>query len=100
MARKKQIGRVNARGVRTSLNAAVSAARMELLEERRLLASIAVTTTLDVTDPNDGVVSLREAVALAAAQPGDDTVMIPAGAFHLVNQPADALGYVSPMIRV
>jgi hypothetical protein len=47
--------------------------RLEPLEERRLLA-ITVTTNLDVVDPNDGVLSLREAIAEANTSPGAETI--------------------------
>ena len=54
--------------LRQILGASRSPARrlgMETLENRRVLAGIEVTTLLDVVDSNDGVVSLREAVASA-----------------------------------
>jgi hypothetical protein len=38
---------------------------VEALEDRRLLALYTVTTELDVVDENDGVLSLREAIAQA-----------------------------------
>src|SRR5262245_12583630 len=43
--------------------------RLEALEERWLPSTLSVTTALDVVDPNDGVVSLREAIS--DAQSGD-----------------------------
>jgi CSLREA domain-containing protein len=43
--------------------------RLEALESRWLPSTLTVTTSADVTDPNDGVLSLREAIA--AAQSGD-----------------------------
>ena len=36
--------------------------------------SASVTTTLDVIDPNDGVLSLREAILFANSNPGIDTI--------------------------
>ena len=48
-------------------------------------APIAVTTTADVVDPDDGVVSLREAVDLANAQPGDDTIDLAADATYAIS---------------
>src|SRR2546430_1133860 len=57
-----------------------SAALVEPLEARRLM-SITVTTTAD-TIANDGVTSLREAVALAAKR-GGDTVAVPVGTYLL-----------------
>ncbi len=47
--------------------------RFEALEQRRMLA-ITVDTTLDVVDMNDGVTSLREAIAEANATPAADTI--------------------------
>jgi hypothetical protein len=47
--------------------------RLEPLEARRLLA-ITVTTNLDVVDLEDGVVSLREAIAEANSVAGPDTI--------------------------
>jgi len=49
---------------------------VEGLESRRLL-SISVSTFDDVVDASDGVISLREAVALAAQTPGADVVVAP-----------------------
>jgi len=46
-----------------------------------------VTTTADVIDPSDGVVSLREAVLLAAATPGDVGVRLIRGAVHALACP-------------
>ncbi len=44
---------------------------LEPLEQRRLLAFIEVTTTLDIVDPDDGVISLREAIDLASNNTDD-----------------------------
>ena len=44
--------------------------------------TIVVTTTADVIDGSDGVLSLREAVALANATPGDDTIQLADGATY------------------
>ena len=43
---------------------------------------IAVTTTADVVDPDDGVLSLREAFDVANAQPGDDTIDLVRGSTY------------------
>ncbi|MDB5391628.1 MAG: hypothetical protein JWM11_7274 [Planctomycetaceae bacterium] len=47
---------------------------IEALESRELLTTITVTTNLDVVNPNDQLVSLREAVATANSDPGADTI--------------------------
>ncbi len=44
------------------------------LEGRVLLATITVNTTSDVTNPLDSLITLREAIAMADAAPGDDTI--------------------------
>ncbi len=53
--------------------------KFEALEDRRLLANYNVTTTADVVDPNDGKLSLREAIDLANAHPGADVIVLKAG---------------------
>jgi hypothetical protein len=57
--------------------------RIELLEDRSIPAILNATTTLDVIDPNDGLLSLREAVIQANALPGADTINLPAGSYSL-----------------
>jgi predicted outer membrane repeat protein len=59
--------------------------RVEPLERRLVPATFVVTTGLDVNDPNDHRVSLREAIALANAHPGPDTVVVPAGVYNLTH---------------
>jgi hypothetical protein len=48
--------------------------RGEALEDRRVLATYVVDSPLDVVDPNDDVLTLREAVALATDNAGADTI--------------------------
>jgi CSLREA domain-containing protein len=64
------------------------AALCELLELRRLLngTSIVVNTTADETVANS-TTSLREAIALAIATPGDDTITFDPTVFSLVGSP-------------
>jgi hypothetical protein len=49
-------------------------AAVETLESRRLLATFAVDTLVDVVDAGDGVTSLREAIADAAANSEADVI--------------------------
>ncbi len=53
--------------------------KFEALEDRRLLTTFHVTTVADVVNPNDGKISLREAIDLANAHPGPDVVVLKAG---------------------
>lgn len=62
---------------------------LQSLEERRLLATYAVTTALDVVDDADGEVSLREAIEFANQNPGQDTITFAPGSF-------DPLGFDDP----
>ncbi|HEY2413794.1 MAG TPA: CSLREA domain-containing protein, partial [Pirellulaceae bacterium] len=48
--------------------------RYELLEDRRLLAVVTVTTLADMVDFNDGKISLREAIFATNTVPGADTI--------------------------
>jgi predicted outer membrane repeat protein len=57
--------------------------RVECLEDRLVPATFTVTTTLDVVNPADGVLSLREAVTRANARAGGDTLLLPAGVFRI-----------------
>ena len=49
----------------------------EGLEDRSMPATFAVTTTLDVVDPADGKLSLREAITRANNHTGADTIGCP-----------------------
>ena len=61
--RRRRLARQRESAVRTTLSA-------EVLEDRTLLAAqFVVTTTSDLNDPDDGVVSLREAIILANGSP-------------------------------
>ena len=57
---------------------AVAAATAPLTAEVAAAAptAITVTTTVDVLDDGDGLTSLREAVALANATPGDTEIVL------------------------
>jgi CSLREA domain-containing protein len=57
--------------------------RLERLEDRTAPATFTVTTTLDVVDPADGKLSLREAITKANALAGADTIVLPAGVFKI-----------------
>ena len=48
---------------------------VESLEQQRELATFTVTTTLDVVDSEDGVLSLREAIVAAHTNPTDGEVV-------------------------
>ncbi len=49
--------------------------RIERLEDRHMLATYVVDSKLDVIDPNDGVLTLREALTAANASPDEDDVI-------------------------
>src|SRR5262245_14241216 len=55
------------------------------LEERRLLSTYTVNTTNDENSTNavPGDLSLRMAIIQANANPGADTIMVPAGTYRL-----------------
>jgi CSLREA domain-containing protein len=64
--------------------------RLETLEGRAVPAVYYVTTTADVVDPADGLLSLREAVLAANASAGvADTIVLPAGTYTLTRTGAD-----------
>ncbi|MDB5387458.1 MAG: hypothetical protein JWM11_3104, partial [Planctomycetaceae bacterium] len=61
---------------------------VEILETRQMLTTFTVTTRFDLTDPNDGVMSLREALTAANANSGADDIVFPAdvnGVFNLTQ---------------
>ena len=56
---------------------------LEILEDRAVPAVLNVTTALDEVDPNDGVLSLREAIQQAnPATPGGDTIVFDSSLNH------------------
>lgn len=59
---------------------------VESLEAREVPAIFTVTTTADVIDPNDGVLSLREAVLQANATNGTDQIVLSAGTYSLTRE--------------
>jgi predicted outer membrane repeat protein len=63
--------------------------RLEVLEDRLVPSTFTVTTPLDVVAANDGQLSLREAITQANANPGADTIVVPAGVYRLALPGAD-----------
>jgi CSLREA domain-containing protein len=59
------------------------ALRLEGLEGRLVPATFVVTTFADVVNPNDGVLSLREAISKANALPGPDRIVLQAGVYKI-----------------
>jgi CSLREA domain-containing protein len=60
--------------------------RLEPLEERAVPAIINVTTLADETDPNDGLLSLREAIDMANTNGEADTInLAPGGTYALTS---------------
>ena len=57
--------------------------RLECLEDRVVPATFTVTTALDVVNPADGKLSLREAITKANALAGADVIVLPAGVFKV-----------------
>ena len=49
-------------------------------------ATIVATTTADVVNPNDGLVSLREAVTMANATAAPDTIQLNAGVYKITEE--------------
>jgi predicted outer membrane repeat protein len=52
-------------------------------------ATFTVTTGLDVVNPADGKLSLREAITRANDRPGTDTIVLPAGTYRIALAGAD-----------
>ena len=48
--------------------------RFQHLEQRALLATLVVNSPLDLVDPYDDMLTLREAVSAASILPGPDTI--------------------------
>src|SRR5262245_47670158 len=71
MFRRSRSGSRRARRVRTDRPTVLGRRKplFELLEDRRLLAVFTVTSNLDTIDNSDGVLTLREAIGLANADP-------------------------------
>src|SRR5579862_5395690 len=56
----------------------------EAVEQRLLLSTYTVNTFADVSDPvGSTTISVRDAITMAAENPGDDTINIPAGTYPL-----------------
>jgi len=53
--------------------------RLEPLEDRAVPATFTVNTAIDVVNPMDGKLSLREAITKANAAPGADVIVVPGG---------------------
>jgi hypothetical protein len=56
---------------------------VEGLEDRLVPATFLVTTTADVVNPADGLLSLREAISMANATAAADTIMLKAGTYAI-----------------
>src|SRR4051812_35563469 len=63
--------------------------RIEVLEDRLVPATFTVTTPLDIVNPNDGKVSLREAITRANHHAGADTIVLPARIYKISRSGAD-----------
>jgi hypothetical protein len=79
MTRLRKPSRSIYRKQRLRISKRKSRLSFESLETRNLLASLVVTTNLDVVDGDDGVLSLREAVAFANADPDKSTITFASG---------------------
>src|SRR5439155_11367683 len=59
---------------------------LEALEDRLAPATITVTTTKDVVNPDDHKTSLREALSMANQKPNADIIVLPKGVYR-IEQP-------------
>ena len=66
--------------------------QVEALEDRTVPSTFTVTTKLDVVDPADGKLSLREAVTKANTHAGADVIVLPAGVFKITIPGANENG--------
>lgn len=67
--------------------------RLERLEDRTVpTMTFVVTTALDVGNPTDGKLSLREAITQANSTAGPDTIVLPSGVFKITTTGADEDG--------
>ena len=57
--------------------------QLDVLEDRHLPSTFMVNTVLDVVNPADRKLSLREAITKANHHAGADTIVLPAGVFKL-----------------
>src|SRR5437870_2749769 len=56
---------------------------VEMLEDRHMPSTFMVNTVLDMVNPGDGKLSLREAITKANHHAGADTIILPAGVFKI-----------------
>jgi parallel beta-helix repeat protein len=56
---------------------------LEPLEDRTTPSTFTVTSKLDVVDPADGKLSLREAITAANGHAGADVIVVPAGVYKI-----------------
>ena len=57
--------------------------RLEHLEDRSVLSTFTVNTTLDNLTAGDGKLTLREAITKANTTPGADTIVVPSGIYKI-----------------
>jgi hypothetical protein len=82
-------------------------AAVERLEDRTLLSTITVTSSLDISDPTDGLITFREAITIANTTAGTDTIAFnipgegvqtiqPTSALPPITDPVVIDGYTQP----